>query len=80
MQLIFYYIFLPGTINKPRWDKPAAGELITLVKWIFLSTAAGFLLSQGDKIVLGKHLSLARLGSITSAYFLASFPLLLVEC
>ncbi len=77
MQLIFYYIFLPGAINKPRWDKPAAGELIHFGKWIFLSTAAGFLLSQGDKIVLGKHLSLGALGVYNIGYFLASFPLLL---
>jgi len=77
MQLIFYYIFLPGAINKPRWNKPAAGELIHFGKWIFLSTAAGFLLSQGDKIVLGKHLSLGALGVYNIGYFLASFPLLL---
>jgi O-antigen/teichoic acid export membrane protein len=77
MQLIFYYIFLPGEINKPRWDKPAADELIHFGKWIFLSTAAGFLLSQGDKIVLGKHLSLGALGVYNIGYFLASFPLLL---
>ncbi len=77
MQLVFYYIFLPGELNKPRWDKPSAGELIHFGKWIFLSTAAGFLLSQGDKIVLGKHLSLGALGVYNIGYFLASFPLLL---
>lgn len=77
MQLILYTIFLPGTSNRPCWDRPSAGELIHFGKWIFLSTAAGFLLSQGDKIVLGKHLSLSALGIYNIGYFLASFPLLL---
>ncbi|MGX9352171.1 oligosaccharide flippase family protein [Shimia sp. W99] len=77
MQLIFYSIFLPGALNKPRWEPKAAHELIHFGKWIFLSTAAGFLLSQGDKIVLGKFLSLGALGVYNIGYFLASFPLLL---
>lgn len=77
MQLIFYSIFLPGALNKPRWEPNAAHELIHFGKWIFLSTAAGFLLSQGDKIVLGKYLSLGALGVYNIGYFLASFPLLL---
>ncbi|MGR3635995.1 MAG: oligosaccharide flippase family protein [Shimia sp.] len=77
MQLILYQIFLPGALNKPRWERPAARELIGFGKWIFLSTAAGFLLSQGDKIVLGKYLSLGALGVYNIGFFLASFPLLL---
>ncbi|KPA21234.1 Teichuronic acid biosynthesis protein TuaB [Shimia sp. SK013] len=77
MQLILYQIFLPGALNKPRWERPAARELIGFGKWIFLSTAAGFLLSQGDKIVLGKFLSLGALGVYNIGFFLASFPLLL---
>ncbi|WP_270732582.1 oligosaccharide flippase family protein [Shimia sp. Alg240-R146] len=77
MQLIFYQIFLPGALNKPRWERPAARELIGFGKWIFVSTAAGFLLSQGDKIVLGKYLSLGALGVYNIGFFLASFPLLL---
>ncbi|MCP4819940.1 MAG: oligosaccharide flippase family protein [Shimia sp.] len=77
MQLIFYQIFLPGSVNKPRWETPAARELVGFGKWIFLSTAAGFLLSQGDKIVLGKFLNLGALGVYNIGYFLASFPLLL---
>ncbi|MEP2530304.1 oligosaccharide flippase family protein [Shimia sp.] len=77
MQLFLYNVFLPGALNKPRWDRPSASELIHFGKWIFLSTAAGFMLSQGDKIVLGKYLSLGALGVYNIGYFLASFPLLL---
>ncbi|SFL28343.1 oligosaccharide flippase family protein [Shimia haliotis] len=77
MQLVLYQLFLPGESNKPRWEPSAARELIKFGKWIFLSTAAGFLLSQGDKIVLGKVLNLGSLGVYNIGYFLASFPLLL---
>ena len=76
-QLIAYDYFLPGERNKFRWEKPAADELIRFGKWIFLSTIAGFALSQGDKIVLGKFLSLEQLGIYNIGYFLASFPMLL---
>ena len=48
-------------------------------KWIFLSTACGFLLSQGDKAIFGHYLSLESWGSITSAIFWRPFPLLLAR-
>ena len=75
--LLGWHLFLPGRANRLRWEPEAASELIRFGKWIFLSTIAGFLLSQGDKIVLGKYLSLELLGIYNIGYFLASFPLLL---
>lgn len=77
MQLILYTLFLPGEWNRLRWETPAIRELMHFGAWIFLATVAGFLLSQGDKIILGKYLSLKALGIYTIGYFLASFPLLL---
>ena len=76
-QLFLYNQFLPGMKNKFQWEAPAAHELIRFGKWIFLSTIAGFALSQGDRIVLGKFLPLEVLGVYNIGYFLASFPLLL---
>ena len=75
--LLFLNVFLPGETNRFRWEKPAARELIRFGKWIFLSTIAGFILSQGDKVILGKFLPLDLLGLYNIGYFLASFPLLL---
>ncbi len=77
MLLIFYTIFLPGALNRPRWEPTAAHELIHFGKWIFLSTAAGFLLSQGDKLVLGRYLNLEALGIYNIGFFIAAFPLAL---
>lgn len=76
-QLFLYNQFLPGMKNRFQWEAPAAHELIRFGKWIFLSTIAGFALSQGDRIVLGKFLPLEVLGVYNIGYFLASFPLLL---
>ena len=68
---------LPGRGNRFRWEPAAAAELIGFGKWIFLSTACGFLLAQGDKAILGAYLPLERLGVYNIGYFLASFPVLL---
>jgi O-antigen/teichoic acid export membrane protein len=68
---------LPGPANHFCWDKRAARALIHFGKWIFLSTACGFLLAQGDKAIFGAYLSLQELGIYNIGYFLASFPILL---
>lgn len=68
---------LPGERNRFNWDRTAAHELVHFGKWIFLSTVAGFLYSQGDRAILGKYLSLDMLGIYNIGYFLASFPMLL---
>lgn len=68
---------LDGSRNRFRWEPTAGRELIHFGKWIFLSTACGFLLSQGDKAILGAYLHLDQLGVYNIGYFLASFPVLL---
>jgi len=77
VKLVLTHVFLPGAPNRLRWERPAAHELIHFGKWIFFSTACSFLLSQGDKAILGKYLSLDHLGIYNIGYFLASFPFLL---
>jgi O-antigen/teichoic acid export membrane protein len=68
---------LPGIVNRPRLEPRAMSELIHFGKWIFLSTVAGFLVQQADKLVLGRYLSLSELGLYNIGFFLASFPLML---
>ena len=76
-KLVLTWGWLPGAANRFRWDGPAAHELVHFGKWIFLSTVCGFLLSQGDKAILGSYLPLPDLGIYNIGYFLASFPALL---
>ncbi|RJL18561.1 oligosaccharide flippase family protein [Paracoccus siganidrum] len=70
---------LPGPAMRPRWDPSAVHELVGFGKWILLSSASGFVLAQGDKVVLGKYLSLEMLGIYNIAFFLASFPMALAQ-
>ncbi|MGE8942940.1 oligosaccharide flippase family protein [Leptospira interrogans] len=76
-KLILAHILLPNARNRLAWDPQAARELIHFGKWLFLSTALGFIVAQGDKAILGKYLSLDTLGLYNIAYFLASAPMLL---
>ncbi|MFP4327479.1 MAG: oligosaccharide flippase family protein [Paracoccaceae bacterium] len=76
-QLLLFSRYLPGQPNRFRWERRAATELIGFGKWIFLSTVAGFLFNQGDKLLLGKYLALGIFGIYNIGYFLASFPLIL---
>ncbi len=76
-KLLLTHFGLPGQTNRFRWETAAVGELVRFGKWIFLSTAFWFFTSQGDKLVLGKFLTLENLGIYNIGFFLASFPVLL---
>jgi O-antigen/teichoic acid export membrane protein len=70
---------LPGRKSRLGWNPSHRRELIHFGKWIFLSTACAFLMSQGDKAILGRYLSLDALGIYNIGFFLASFPYLLAH-
>ncbi len=76
-RLVMTWALLPGIVNRPRLESAAARDLVHFGKWIFLSTVAGFLVQQADKLVLGRYLSMEALGLYNIGFFLASFPLLL---
>lgn len=77
IQYVLYNLFLTGDRNKFQWESSAGKELINFGKWIFLSTVAGFAISQSDKVILGRYLPLEEFGVYNIGFFLASFPLLL---
>ena len=76
-KLVLTHLYLPGQANRFQLERPAFKELVTFGKWIFLSTLFWFFASQGDKVILGKFLTLETLGIYNIGFFLASFPLLL---
>lgn len=78
-KLCFSHLLLTNTRNRLRWEPAAVSELIHFGKWIFLSTAFGFFMAQGDKALLGRFLSLEMLGIYQVGFFIASFPLLLTH-
>jgi len=54
------------------WDREAVKEIIHFGKWIFISSILGFLLNQGDRLLLGGLISPEELGIYTVAFFLAN--------
>lgn len=58
----FGYVFLPKASPRLHWDPEVVRELLRFGRWIFISTALSFLLSQGDTVVLGKMISASELG------------------
>jgi O-antigen/teichoic acid export membrane protein len=58
IRLALMWLFMPGQGNRLRWEKAAGHELLQFGFWIFLSSVCGFLVSQGDKAVLGKYLTI----------------------
>ncbi|WP_297772551.1 oligosaccharide flippase family protein [uncultured Roseovarius sp.] len=77
LALVLFWTCLSDATNRIRWEPPAAKELISFGKWIFLSTICGFLFNQADKLILGKYLSFDVFGVYNIGFFLASFPMLL---
>lgn len=77
VRVVMAWTLLPGIVNRPRLEPAAAHELIHFGKWIFLSTVAGFLVQQADKLVLGRYLNMTELGLYNIGFFLAGFPLML---
>lgn len=77
VQLGLMHYLIEGRSNRFRLERAATKELFHFGKWVFLSTLCGFMIAQGDKVILGKYLSLDQFGIYNIGYFLASFPLLL---
>lgn len=79
LKLVAYRWHLPDSENRFRLERPALADLFSFGKYIFLATIAGFLVSQGDRMILGMYLTLEELGIYQIGFFLASVPTLLAN-
>lgn len=79
VKLVLTTIALPGQKNRFRWEGSAAVEILHFGKWIFLSTLMGFAVTQGDRAILGRFLSLELLGLYNIGFFLGSFAWMLAN-
>lgn len=76
---ILSHIILPGRTNRLFWDREVFGELFHFGKYIFVSSAAGFLINNGDRAILGKFIAIGDLGVYNIGFFLATVPLVLTH-
>lgn len=69
------HMLIPGYANRIMFDRAAFLSLFRFGRWVFLSTLLTFLLAQGDRVFLGKVLSLELLGIYTIAFILSEAAL-----
>ncbi|MFV0359680.1 oligosaccharide flippase family protein [Tropicimonas sp.] len=77
LTLVAYRLFLPNARNRLLLERSALLDLFHFGKFLFLSTAAGFVIAQGDRMVLGLYLSLSELGVYNIGFFLANMAVVL---
>jgi O-antigen/teichoic acid export membrane protein len=56
------HFLLPGREARPCWDASAAREIVGFGKWVFVSSAIGFLAANGEKVLLGGSLTTGTFG------------------
>ncbi|MCK5877119.1 MAG: oligosaccharide flippase family protein [Candidatus Marithrix sp.] len=62
VKVVASHTVLAGTSMKMQWEPKAASELIHFGKWIFISTALGFLVARLDIFVFGSIAGMSSLG------------------
>ena len=69
--VVLSHFLIRGYKNRFALDRNALRDIVQFGKWILVSTALAFVLSQADRIALGKLLTRADLGVYTIAVVLA---------
>lgn len=62
MQVALSHRLLPGYRNWFAYERTAARSIVRFGRWVVLATLMTFLLTQGDRLVLGKLMSATELG------------------
>jgi O-antigen/teichoic acid export membrane protein len=62
------HTWLPGVGNRWQWDKSAFQEIFHFGKWMFVSSILGFLVSNGDRLLLGGLIDATLLGVYVVAF------------
>ena len=74
---ILSHVVLAGIKNRIFWEKAAFAELFNFGKYIFFSTVAGYFVLLGDRLILGKAISLTQFAVYTIAVMFGHLPLAL---
>jgi O-antigen/teichoic acid export membrane protein len=67
------HVWLPGSSNRLHWDSASFREIVRFGKWMFMSSILGFLVNNGDRLLLGGMVDSSMLGiyAIASLIFSA---------
>lgn len=72
VRMTMTHVWLPGTPNRWHWDRSALHEIVGFGKWVFLSSLLGFLLMNGDRLLLGGLIDAHALGVYSIAFTMFS--------
>lgn len=72
--MVWSHTMLPGERNRFDFERPAAEELFSFGRWIFLSTMITFFALQIDKLVLGGKVDEGTLGVYGQAIAIVNLP------
>lgn len=72
MRTLLSHVWLPGVPNRWQWDRTALGEIVHVGRWIFASSIMGFLVNNGDRLLLGGMLDAHLLGVYAIAFLIFS--------
>jgi O-antigen/teichoic acid export membrane protein len=62
VSVVVGFIALPSHRHRLLWERPAAQEIVRFGKWIFLATIMGYFANNGDKLLLGKFMTMTDFG------------------
>lgn len=79
LMLAFYLKFLPGLRNRFLLEKRSVASIMTLGKYLFLSTIATYVINQSDRAVLGAFIPTDLLGVYSIGFALATLPWMLTQ-
>ncbi len=74
LRMLLTHLAIPGSHDRLRWDREAAGRIIAFGKWILVSTLITFLATRLDVLIVGKLLPMAVLGVYSIATLIAQVP------
>ena len=69
-RVILSHSVMPGIRNRFHWDPEAWWNIFHFGKWVFLATLATFIVIRGDRLIMGKLISMEMLGVYTVAFMI----------
>ena len=72
VRCVMSHLMLAGEHNRFGWERSALKELLGFGKWIFVSSTIGFLVINGDRLLLGGLVDTQTLGLYSIAFLLVN--------
>lgn len=73
-KMIWSHHILPDIKNRFLWDKDSVKEILSVGRWVFVSTATMFLAEQSDRLMLGAMFPLGLFGIYQITLTLSDVP------